>query len=295
VIEQSTVAPLILDLYSLTDLRRHGALSEIGRAFDADDRLRPDRMDVRDPIRNRITSAEAYLASAELRPASRRSSGLESILFDRRSRPRLGGAIDYSRRPPGLAAYAHRMYLATESADGTWFQESDHLAALGLLFGRLAGAFDAFYGFITDNRLQHQQMFEFGRARQRGEDAPPIPGPFTDRTSLRDVYWLMFFGPAFVEQFGVSLDGLGVRREETSNGGLVVWAAETPWLFDERVASVMDYDWKRPFHDALGRDTFVHVGQPAGQYVPSAADHLRFVRTALQQVHPPAASASPEE
>ena len=93
----------------------------------------------------------------------------------------------------------------------------------------------------------------------------------------------MFFGPASVEQFGASLHGLGVRRQETSNGGIVVWAAESPWLFEESTASVMDYDWKKPFYDALGRDTFVRVGQPDGQYVPSLADHMRFVRTAPER------------
>lgn len=280
-IEQLTDAPLILDLYSLTDLRRDGALAEIGRAFDADDRLRPERMDVRDPIRNRIASAKEYLTNVQLGPSPRRSSsGRQSILFERRGEPRFGGAIDFTLAPAGAAEYPHRLYFATEASDGSWFDGPDHLAAIGELFTRLAGAFDAYSGFVTDGRMPRQQMAEFGRAKQRGEPTPSIPGPFTDRTSLRDVYWLMFFGPSFVDRFAARFKGLGVRRHETSNGGMVVWAAESPWLFDERMPSVMGYEWKKPFYDAMGRDTFVHVGQRDGQHVPSLSDHLRFVRAA---------------
>ena len=212
----------------MTDLRRPGALAEIGRAFDADDRLRPDRMDVRDPIRTKVSSAEAYLANAQLAPSPRRSSGRQSILFDRRGEPRCGGAVDFTLAAAGAAEYAHRLYLATDAGESGWFDGPDHLGAMGELFVRLAGAFDAYYGFVTDGRLPRQQMAEFGRARLQGEEALSIPAPFTDRTSLRDVYWLMLFGPSYVERFGAGLQGLGVRRQETSNGGLVIWAAESP-------------------------------------------------------------------
>ena len=100
--------------------------------------------------------------------------------------------------------------------------------------------------------------------------APPYPTMATDRTSVRDVYWLNAFGPAFVERWGARLDGVGVRQIDTSTGGRVIWAADTPFLFDPEVSSTEDYPWKQPFYDALGRDTFVHrtqIGVGAG--VPS--------------------------
>src|ERR1035437_6155410 len=136
-----------LDLYSFADLRRLGALAEIGRAFDLDPNLRPERMDIRDPLRTRIASAEGYLANAE---------GLvetDDLLFERRNGPHLSGALsglsyrlDESRDAP------HRLYAGTDDVDEQWLGNPEHLEAFAQLFVRLAGAFEATYGFVADDR-----------------------------------------------------------------------------------------------------------------------------------------------
>lgn len=94
---------------------------------------------------------------------------------------------------------------------------------------------------------------------------------------IPDVYWLNYFGPGYVEFFGARLERIGVRRTRTKTGGLLVWAAETPFVF-ERVNSIAEYGFKQPFYEALGRDTFryetQHRGRP-GQRVPTFDVHRR--------------------
>jgi hypothetical protein len=74
------------------------------------------------------------------------------------------------------------------------------------------------------------------------------------------------------------LETIGIRHARTDNGGIVVWAAETPFLYDESMASHRDYPWKQEFYDALGTDAFVHVGQASTGLVPGPADHRRLAR-----------------
>ncbi len=266
-----------IDLYSLSDLRRPGALRVLGDAFDADDRLRPDRMDRNDPIREKIRSAADYLSGAEALPAQ----GPESILFERRSTPRLGGGFSFERRAPEDLETPQRIYLTLE--EEILADDPTLVGPLGELFGRLADAFDGYYGFATHGKLPWQQRVELVEAGRRGERAPQYPTMTTDKTSVRDVYWINYFGPSYVERWGDRLSGLGVRQAETVNGGRVIWAAESPFLYDEAVGSTSDYAWKQPFYDALGRDTFVHLRQLAPRGVPSWDDHRRFVR----RVEPP--------
>jgi hypothetical protein len=259
------------DMFSFTDLRGPGSLAAIGRAFDGEPSLRPERMDTRDPIRTRIETAEAYLAGIEA--ASARA---DLIGFQRRAAPEYVGDVDTEEEPAGGLPSPRRLWLSTGQLD--WLEDPAHTEAFAQLVVRLAGAFDAAYGFATHSKMPWQQRMEFMEAGRRGEPAPREPGPFTDRHSLRDVYWLNIYGPAIVERFGDRLDGLGVRREPTDNGGLVVWAAETPFLYDESVASHRDYPWKQAFYEALGADAFVHVGQGSTGLVPGPADHRRLAR-----------------
>jgi hypothetical protein len=261
-----------LDLYSLTDLRRPGALRALGDAFDGDQRLRPDRMGRGDPIRERIRSAADYLGEVEALPAQ----SPEDYLYERRSAPRLGGGISFERRDPEQLESAHRIYLSVDEEALT--AEPNLVEPLGDLFVRLADAFDGFYGFGTHSKLPWQQRVELVEAGRRGEPTPPYPTMHTDRTSVRDVYWLNYFGPSYVERWGDRLNGLGVRQAESANGGRVIWAAESPFLYDAGIASASDYAWKQPFYEALGRDTFVHLSQLAPRGVPSWDDHRRFVR-----------------
>ena len=73
----------------------------------------------------------------------------------------------------------------------------------------------------------------------------------------------------------IHLDGLGVRQEALANGGRVIWSTATPFVFDATADSLTAYEWKRPFYDALGLNTFLHErGTPGrGVRVPSYAAH----------------------
>ncbi len=265
---------LEFELCSFADLRRPGALAALGRAFDSEPRLKVERMDVREPVRNVVASAEAYLGDA----AGPLAEG--DVLFERRAFPKISGELSApAYRPDELAEQPHRLRAEMAESDRDWLFEDEHLEVFGNLFGRLAGAFDASYGYAADYQMIHQQAGEFGRLRRRNRWAPMAPGPESDRHSVRDVYWLNYFGPAYVERWGEKLDGLGARSAGTMNGGLVIWATPTPFVYREDVASFMDYEWKRPFYDALGRDAFVNAVLPSWTAkVPSREDHVRLLR-----------------
>src|SRR3954464_9492436 len=208
-----------VDMFSFSDFRRPGSLAAIGRAFDVEPSLRPERMDTREPIRAKIDTAEAYLTEIETTNPPRPAL----VGFQRRAAVEYVGEVDTEEEPVAGRQNPRRLWLSTGQLE--WLEDREHVDAFGELTGRLAGAFDAAYGFATHSKLPWQQRVEFIEAKRRGEAALPEPGPFTDRHSLRDVYWLNIFGPAFVEQFGDRLETLGIRRERTDNGGIVVWAA----------------------------------------------------------------------
>jgi hypothetical protein len=263
---------LELDLYSFADLRRPRVLARVGRAFDEDPRLRPERIDVREPVRNTVASAEAYLSDA----AHFLANG--DILFERRRDPNLAGELSapsYHQDEP--ADSPHRLHSDTGDGDEAWFRDAANLEAFARLFVRLAGAFDGSYGFVADHQMARQQAGEFVRTRMAKRFAPAPPGPESDLHSVRDVYWLNYFGPAYVELWGGRLSGLGFRQEQTANGGVVVWATETPFVFDDAIGSVTEYQWKKPFYDALGMETFVNALKTSwDRRVPTRSDHIRL-------------------
>ena len=268
------MSTLDIDLYSFADLRRVGALADVGRAFDAEPSLRPDLIDIREPLRNRIASAEGYFSNSGMHV------GTADYLFQRRQTPHLSGALSApSYRDEELRESPHRLYAFTDDQDAQWLADAANLEALARLFVRLAGAFDASYGYVADARMARQQRGEFSRARQRRQYAPAPPDESSDGHSVRDVYWLNYFGPAYVEMWGERSAGLGIRQEPTTNGGIVIWATETPFAFVDEIGSFMDYPWKRPFYDALGLETFVNARTSSwDRRVPSREDHLRHAR-----------------
>jgi hypothetical protein len=262
---------LELDLYSFADLRRAKTLARVGRAFDADERMRLDRIDIREPVRNTIASAEGYLSDA----AHFLASG--DILFERRRGPSLNGEISApSYREDESPDAAHRIHAETGDGDDVWALEPENQEAIAALFVRLAGAFEGSYGFVADHQMARQQAGEFVRARMARRFAPAPPGPESDLHSVRDVYWLNYFGPAYVEMWGERLQKLGVRRDATTNGGVVVWATQTPFVYEDAIGSFMDYPWKKPFYDALGLETFVNALKTSwDSRVPSRTEHVR--------------------
>ena len=155
------------DLYSLTDLRRPGALRALGGAFDADPRLRPDRMDTGDPIRGTITSAAELPRRARGHPGDR-----DRARTCTNGAPLTSGGIS-ERRPPETLETRHRIYGSID--DGILAEEGDLIDAFAELFVRLADAFDTTYGFATHSKLPWQQRVELVEAGRRGEPGSAVP------------------------------------------------------------------------------------------------------------------------
>ena len=261
---------LEFELCSFADLRAPGVLTRLGRALDSEPLLKLDRMDTNEPVRNMIASAEAYLSSGHDLIAGR------EVIFERRFFPRLNGELSASSYGDGTLEQQHRLHGELADGDRDWLFEDANLETFAAWFGRVAEGFDACYGYAADYQMSRQQAGEFGRLRREKRWAPLPPGPESDMHSVRDVYWLNYFGPAYVELWGEHSADLGIRRAKTPGGGLLVWATDTPFVYEEAIASFMDYSWKKPFYGALGRDTFVNAVLPAWvSKVPTRDDHVR--------------------
>ncbi len=93
-----------------------------------------------------------------------------------------------------------------------------------------------------------------------------------------DVYWWNYFGPAFVERWGGRINSLGFKQVRTAAGGVVIWASNSPFVYNPKLKRLGDYSWKRPFYEALGADVFMWEGQKQrepGEVVPGWDDHHR--------------------
>ena len=275
---------ITVDLSSFAAPPDRAALAALGAAFDADPRLRPERMDTGDPIRVRIESATSWLSGL-----ADRDRLPQHAVFQRRSAPLLVGdaQLTFYEEAPEIP---RRLWYG---GGGTWLERPGNAIAFGELVVRLADAFDAAFGFATDSRMPIQQRRDFLRAIKEGLAVAESPSAFSDRWALRDVYWLNVYGPAFVERFGSRLDGLGVRQDRLRNGGIVIWVAESPYLYDEGIASHRDYPWKQPFYEALGPGAFINPIRASDGSVPTWNDHRRFTTRARPATSPSGPAWSP--
>lgn len=158
----------------------------------------------------------------------------------------------------------------------------EEIAAFGAVFAQLCEASDAFYGRVVGASMLAQGLELRRQAMDTGSLVLPdlwsdpryAIGP--ENHYIDDVGWLNYFGPAFVDRWKAkALDRVGVRREPTDNGGVVVWASEAPPRV-EPVDRIDDYFWKQSFYDELDSDAFAHEGFQCGapgQHVPSFDEH----------------------
>lgn len=287
---------LALQVSSLADLVASGRLAGIGRVFDDAGELRPERLDERDPPRRRITSAEEALADYEASLSER--DGVLELGFGRKD-PHVVGGI--SLWGAGIDADPPSEHEVSMAVDEEWLREKANRESMARTLRGIAEVTDAHLGYARFHQPYYKQVVPMVNVPrlEAGERTPFWGmGPAAER-ELGHIHWLNYFGPSFVEHWGRErLEGLGVRQEWTANGGVVVWATETPFVLDPGVARTTDYAFKRPFFERLGIDTFVHEdhrpGAP-GQYVPTFADHRRHARRARAPapVQPEARPAPP--
>lgn len=260
---------------SLADMAVPGRLAAIGRVLDAAEDLRPERMDDRDPPRRRIESAEQALAGLE---AELQAEGALYLGY-LRIEPRVIGEIDITGEganedPP----YPNEISF---SVDDEWLRNEAHRECVASALRGLAEATDAYIGHARFELPYYKQVVPMINAPllKAGLDTPTWAKGEAAERELDHIHWLNYFGPSFVQHWGRDrLEGLGIRQDWTANGGVVIWATETPFVHDRKVKRTTNYAFKQPFFERVGANTFVHEGyEPGapGQYVPTFADHRR--------------------
>ncbi len=267
---------LHLDILSVAPLGSAERLAAIGRTLDAVPELAPEKMGPRDPPRTRVSSVADHLVAWA--PVIRPGDYYNQFMV--RSRPRVGGLLWITGDIWGFPPVApHQLQLDVDEA---WFDEparSERLARFADLFVRLCESMDALWGGVELTSLRRQRN-EFVRSAQGAGTLvlPGMPGSGWDvrEHALWDLPWLLFLGPAFVDRWAPRLDGLGAWRRATANGGLVIAATDHPFVFQSAATSMLDYAWKRPFHEALPPGAIVHerwTDPGLGVAVPSYEDH----------------------
>lgn len=266
-----------IEILSVASLQTAERLAALGRTLDAVPDLAPEKMGPRDPPRTRITSVEQQLI--EWAPKIRPGDYFNQFMV--RTKPHASGLLwvtgDIWAYPP---IAPHKLEL---DVDETWFAEPDRAARLDVfadLFRRACESMDALWGGAELTSLRRQRN-DFVRAAQvAGTLAFPRIGTGWDvrEHALLDIPWLLYLGPAFVARWGDRLADLGVRRDPTANGGLVIWSTPHPFVFEPLARGMLDYAWKRPFHEALGAAAIVHESwrDPGrGVAVPTYEEHRR--------------------
>jgi hypothetical protein len=259
---------ILCEVFSVADLRSLTALPPIGRALDLDPEFRPERFGPRDPPSTKVAGAEHALAA--WRPAGRDAARDWYFFANRKTPPKGRLTIQIAAPMPGRVPL-HSVSFAFASA---WFERVERVEKIVRLFGRLAETTSAFYGRAALGAMYDQRnlLIQLGQGHLEARVFPDF------ERELPDVYWLNFFGPAYLERWGARLDGVGVRRDQVA-GGLIVWATEAPSPV-AKVAAITDYPFKQGFYTALGRDTFMSETQrpgERGENVPTFDAHRRHV------------------
>jgi hypothetical protein len=263
-------------LCSVAMLRVPGRLRAIGEAIDSDPDLRPTIAARSFPPRRRLKVSFAdYAAALEARfdPAE-----AEGCFFERDISPRGYGdllLVDNGRLRVNRTHEANGLFQ-----DVDWYRSDERLQRVSDYLTRIADAMNAFHGYCVLNLISAQRIrflkknavTWFGRLTGVGrvleDPAREVP----------DVYWWNYFGPSFVERWAERIDSLGVKQVKTAAGGVVIWATDSPFVYDPKIKKLGDYSWKHPFYDVLSGDVFMWEGQKQrepGEVVPSWGDHHR--------------------
>ena len=158
------------------------------------------------------------------------------------------------------------------------------------LFTNLIPAINPFYACAVEHSIFTQRNVFMAKAVEHPVFRKTIPDYSRE---IWDVYWLNYFGPAYVDHWGQDkIAALGKKYEVTGfgNGGVCVQTTPEPVLADPEAKGITDYEFKKHFYEVLGYDTFMHEthkpGRP-GQYVPILEEHRRRLK------HEPSVIVSP--
>jgi len=258
---------LAIEVFSFADLEFEDRLRRVWRAFDSHPDLRPLKIGPSDPPRIKVgNSMEQAL---EGRPLP-----FPWWLMARHTKPVYeGGDLKlylgrggFFRDHKGAGHWlAHTVAMAW-SAD--WMRDNHAEEGAAQLFEALCDATAACYGMAYQVHQAGQWMSWFPKRSRTGA------GDL--ERELRDVFWINWFGPAFVERFPglLTVDG----AEAKPSGAALVRTTDSPWMYEPDAGSPDAYAWKRPLYEVLGRDSFATPGvdatlKPLG-HLPTRLQHM---------------------
>lgn len=275
---------VIFEVRSVAPLLRAGMGVTLGGVLDEHSSFRPTRFGPRDPARTKVTDPPAQLEA--LLAKSTGPSSLD-VYFDGPNER--SGSMGLLPDPFAWEAKEGAHHSTIEWWVGA--PTGDALGQTEAFFRRWCEVTDAYYGFITTSSMARQLAgFRGNHRNSRPWQSSPLEISTKKKYSVyelfvADVYWVQYLGPGFVARFGREMLGeLGVRREETSNGGVIVWATEAPVDADPGAQRPEDYPWKQPFYDALGRGVFFrsdYEWADFGEHVPLLREHATHLGTSL--------------
>lgn len=274
---------LVWAVFSLAPLRRPGRLRGLGRALESDPDFAYTHVGRSFPPHRKLRGSLAeVLGSYEGRLDPNQP---EMWFFARHDVPTADGDLYVADdRRLNRLDMPHAINAGFGHAE--WFAPPERLRKLSAYLTRVADAAGAFYAYcasseMLDQRaslLQRNASSLFGRLLKAGRVAEDL------HRELPDIYWWNYLGAAFVQMWAGKLDGLGARQEVTPAGARVIWATETPFVFDDGVRKLEDYPWKRAFYTALGDDAVMHEAQrrrTPGEVVPDFNAHRVAAGTEL--------------
>ena len=246
---------------------------DVAAALQAEPRFAPTRASGREPVRKLGADGLRGRFDAELE----RAAGNRLFLLFGGPHEDLYGTLDVFPdtnldRGPRTHSIEASIPIAALDAEG--------IAAFADWALALFDALGVFHGFLSTADMQAQRKVTIREAIERGEMAPPrFDDPLytiLDRM-VSDVYWVNYFGPAYVERWGLErLQAMGIRSVARPTGAVAVWATELPPPVDPTCRMLGDYPFKASFYEALGRRTFTleSLDLPErGEVVPTLHEH----------------------
>jgi hypothetical protein len=251
-------------VYSFADFTHERAVA-VGAAFDGYPSLRPTKVGG-DPARIPVGDSMAALIERSRMPIdwlTVRGSRNQVDYGEFNLRP---GRGSYSGTPEGdgwhYSLYGHSVEFSFDEAIP---RPDSFVADLEGLFSDLAVAMDGCYGFVVGAEEWQRHN------RWRLKSGSPFPVVVRQ---LPNVFWLNYFGRAFLNRWPGLVDVPGARLLD--NRGVVIKTTPDPWPAEPADRGPYDAPWKAATLAVTGTDAFMatHAWPDKGLYVPTVDEHL---------------------
>lgn len=272
---------LTADIFTLCNMRNYDRVRQLEQILDGSPIAQVKRLGDGEPLRQRAKcftgDLTPYLEKREGNPfgvhimstsGGRINSFQTSFdLYSKGRRGAIGGKRDGGYSDIGLSLYRKEL----NETDVEQFKE---------LVLDFAIATDAFYGRCFEWSMSTQREVFMAKAVDNVRSRKMVPDFDCE---LWDVYWLNYFGPGYVQFWGVEkIHALSQAYDvdRFDNGAICVQTTPQPTFVNHDAKSIKDYPWKQPFYDILGHNTFMHEthvqGKP-GQYVPTLESQRKLL------------------